>query len=49
VIETTPATFREPMINIYSHDVTRLIRFYEGLGFRETFVRLSTARRFTSN
>lgn len=25
------------MINIYSHEVMRLVRFYEGLGFLETF------------
>ena len=37
MIETTPATFRNPMINIYSHDVMRLVSFYERLGFRETF------------
>ena len=29
--------FSSPAINIYSHDVMRLVRFYEGLGFRETF------------
>jgi catechol 2,3-dioxygenase-like lactoylglutathione lyase family enzyme len=29
--------FRSPGINIYSHDVMRLLAFYEGLGFRETF------------
>jgi uncharacterized glyoxalase superfamily protein PhnB len=29
--------FRNPAINIYSHDVMRLVTFYEGLGFRETF------------
>jgi catechol 2,3-dioxygenase-like lactoylglutathione lyase family enzyme len=29
--------FRNPAINIYSHDLMRLVRFYEGLGFRETF------------
>jgi catechol 2,3-dioxygenase-like lactoylglutathione lyase family enzyme len=29
--------FRTPAINIYSHDVMRLVAFYEGLGFRETF------------
>jgi catechol 2,3-dioxygenase-like lactoylglutathione lyase family enzyme len=29
--------FRTPAINIYSHDVMRLVTFYEGLGFRETF------------
>jgi predicted enzyme related to lactoylglutathione lyase len=29
--------FRRPAINIYSHDVMRLVRFYENLGFRETF------------
>ena len=31
------ATFRNPAINLYSHDVTRLVRFYASLGFRETF------------
>jgi predicted enzyme related to lactoylglutathione lyase len=30
-------TFRTPSINIYSHDVMRLVKFYEGIGFRETF------------
>ncbi len=29
--------FRNPSINIYSRDVVRLLAFYEGLGFRETF------------
>jgi len=29
--------FRNPAINIYSHEVVRLVSFYEGLGFRETF------------
>jgi catechol 2,3-dioxygenase-like lactoylglutathione lyase family enzyme len=29
--------FRRLAINIYSHDVMRLVSFYEGLGFRETF------------
>jgi catechol 2,3-dioxygenase-like lactoylglutathione lyase family enzyme len=29
--------FSNPAINIYSHDVVRLVSFYEGLGFRETF------------
>ena len=29
--------FRDPMINIYSHDVLRLAGFYESLGFAETF------------
>jgi catechol 2,3-dioxygenase-like lactoylglutathione lyase family enzyme len=29
--------FSSPAINIYSLDVIRLVRFYEGLGFRETF------------
>lgn len=29
--------FRDPMINIYSHDVSRLVVFYERLGFEETF------------
>ena len=29
--------FRNPAINIYSHDVVRLVTFYERLGFRETF------------
>jgi predicted enzyme related to lactoylglutathione lyase len=30
-------TFRDPMINLYSHDVARLAGFYERLGFQETF------------
>lgn len=29
--------FRTPAINIYSQDVPRLVKFYESLGFRETF------------
>jgi catechol 2,3-dioxygenase-like lactoylglutathione lyase family enzyme len=29
--------FRSPAINVYSHDVMRLVSFYEDLGFRETF------------
>ena len=29
--------FRSPAINVYSHDVMRLIAFYEGLCFQETF------------
>jgi hypothetical protein len=29
--------FSSPAINVYSYDVLRLVRFYEGLGFRETF------------
>ena len=29
--------FRTPSINIYTHDVKRLVRFYEGIGFHETF------------
>ena len=37
MIETTPATLRNPMINLYSYDVIRLVSFYERLGFRETF------------
>jgi lactoylglutathione lyase len=28
---------RNPAINVYSRDVMRLVSFYEGLGFRETF------------
>ena len=28
---------QSPAINIYSHEVIRHVRFYEGLGFRETF------------
>ena len=34
--ETTPP-LRNPAINIYSHDVMRLVGFYQRLGFRETF------------
>jgi catechol 2,3-dioxygenase-like lactoylglutathione lyase family enzyme len=37
LVESTPAVFRSPAINLYSHDVMRLVRFYESLGFRETF------------
>ena len=29
--------FWSPAINIYAHDVLRLVGFYESLGFRETF------------
>lgn len=29
--------FRTPAINVYSHDVMRLVGFYTRLGFRETF------------
>ena len=29
--------FSNPAVNLYSHDVMRLVRFYESLGFRETF------------
>ena len=29
--------FSDPMINVYSHDVPRLVKFYESAGFRETF------------
>ncbi len=29
--------FSSPAINVYSRDVVRLVTFYEGLGFRETF------------
>jgi predicted enzyme related to lactoylglutathione lyase len=29
--------FSNPGINVYSRDVLRLVEFYEGLGFRETF------------
>ena len=37
MVETAPGTFRSPAINIYSRDVMRLVRFYTGLGFQETF------------
>jgi catechol 2,3-dioxygenase-like lactoylglutathione lyase family enzyme len=29
--------FQDPAINIYSNNVPRLVGFYSGLGFRETF------------
>ena len=29
--------FRSPAINLYTHDVARLVAFYEGLGFAESF------------
>jgi hypothetical protein len=32
-----PIVFSKPAINIYSHDVMRLVSFYEGLGFCEGF------------
>jgi predicted enzyme related to lactoylglutathione lyase len=35
--KSMPAMFRTPSINLYSLDVMRLVRFYEGIGFRETF------------
>jgi hypothetical protein len=37
LVETAPAMFQNPMISIYSHEVMQLVRFYEGLGLRETF------------
>jgi predicted enzyme related to lactoylglutathione lyase len=35
--ETAPARLRDPAINLYSHNVLRLARFYASLGFWETF------------
>ncbi len=35
--ENQSPAFRDPAINLYTHDVTRLVQFYAGLGFRETF------------
>jgi predicted enzyme related to lactoylglutathione lyase len=37
VAKTQRPPLRNPAINIYSHDVMRLVTFYEGLGFQETF------------
>ena len=37
MVETVTATFRNPAINVYSHDVMRLVKFYASLGFQETF------------
>ena len=37
MVETAPAPFRNPAINMYSRDVIRLVRFYASLGFQETF------------
>jgi hypothetical protein len=37
VIATVRGVFRSPAINVYSHDVLRLVGFYASLGFRETF------------
>jgi catechol 2,3-dioxygenase-like lactoylglutathione lyase family enzyme len=31
------SSFRNPQINVYCHDVPRLVAFYESLGFREMF------------
>jgi predicted enzyme related to lactoylglutathione lyase len=35
--ESAAVALRNPMINLYSHDVMRLVGFYERLGFSETF------------
>ncbi len=32
-----PNPFRHPSINLYTEDVARLVRFYDGLGFRAEF------------
>jgi hypothetical protein len=37
MIGSFASVFSSPQINLYSHDVVRLVTFYEGLGFRETF------------
>jgi predicted enzyme related to lactoylglutathione lyase len=37
MIDSARPAFRNPMINIHSHDPARLASFYEHLGFRETF------------
>jgi hypothetical protein len=37
LVETNPAPFRTPAINLYSHDVMRLVGCYTSLGFQETF------------
>jgi hypothetical protein len=37
MIRPAGVAFRSPMINIYSHDVMRLVEFYQGLGFHERF------------
>jgi catechol 2,3-dioxygenase-like lactoylglutathione lyase family enzyme len=36
-IDSLPSMFSKAAINVYSRDVVRLVAFYEGLGFRETF------------
>src|SRR5713101_575634 len=35
--EATMPTFRAPMINLYSRDLSRAVAFYSELGFVETF------------
>lgn len=35
--DTPKVVFRTPSINIYTRNVRRLVRFYEGVGFHETF------------
>jgi predicted enzyme related to lactoylglutathione lyase len=35
--ETTMPTFKDPMINLYSRDLSRAVAFYAELGFVETF------------
>jgi predicted enzyme related to lactoylglutathione lyase len=37
MIGSFASVFSSPQINLYSHDVVRLVTFYEGVGFRETF------------
>jgi len=37
ISDTAPTAFQSPSIGLLTRDVMRLVRFYEGLGFRETF------------
>ena len=42
-------TFRAPMINLYSRDLSRAAAFYSELGFVETFALPRQANRSISN
>jgi uncharacterized glyoxalase superfamily protein PhnB len=37
VSEASGAEFATPSVGLFTRDVPRLVRFYEGLGFRETY------------
>jgi predicted enzyme related to lactoylglutathione lyase len=35
--DPVPSPFQTPSIGLFTHDVPRLVRFYESIGFRETY------------